>query len=108
MKNHAITNQKIWPVAILALLGACGKIGELQPESGSSAIVAAYGQEKADSPSELLEPSAQARPGRSVELLRRSQRREDDEFDLPPGSQPQVKSPTPATDPAPAAENPKE
>lgn len=78
MKKDTITNRKLWPLAALALLGACGKIGELQPESGSTGVTAAYGQEKPDSPSQLLKPAVQARPGRSVELLRRSQRREDD------------------------------
>jgi hypothetical protein len=37
----------------------------------------------------LTTPSAQARPGRSDELLKRSERRADDPFDIAPGEQPQ-------------------
>jgi len=39
---------------------------------------------KAPSGEELLVPSSQAKPERSDELLRRSEKRQDDEFDLPP------------------------
>jgi len=35
-------------------------------------------------PQALIEPSTQARPARSDELLQRSQVREPDPFDLPP------------------------
>jgi hypothetical protein len=37
---------------------------------------------------ELLEPSPIARPGRVDELLRRSEERENDRYDLPPGDIP--------------------
>lgn len=87
MNDNLSPMARIAAIAALAMLSACGKMGELQPQSGSSGVAAAYGQEKPDNPSELLEPSVQARPGRSVELLRRSQRREEDEFDLPPGAE---------------------
>jgi hypothetical protein len=33
---------------------------------------------------ELIEPSSQARPKRSDELLKRSEERREDKFDLPP------------------------
>ena len=35
-------------------------------------------------PRDLLTPTTQQRPDRSTELLRRSQERRSDEFDLPP------------------------
>ena len=88
MKKHL----KFAALVTLVMLGACGKYGELEPKTGSKAIPAAYGQEEAAAADELLAPSAQARPGRSVELLRRSERREDDPFDLPPGSAPKVEA----------------
>ena len=69
-------------------LGACGKMGDLEPRLASKPIPAAYGSDKPATPGELVTASAQARPGRSVELLRRSDRREDDPFDLPPGKEP--------------------
>jgi len=79
-------------LASLVILAACGKYGELEPKTGAKAIPAAYGQEEAAAADDLLTASAQARPGRSVELLRRSERREDDPFDLPPGSAPEVEA----------------
>ncbi|WP_205518134.1 hypothetical protein [Sphingorhabdus sp. Alg239-R122] len=65
-------------------LAACGNRTELKPQAGKSLPVVPLGAEAPKKPSELLEPSTQARPERSVELLRRSEEREDDEFDLPP------------------------
>lgn len=72
------------------ILGACGKVGDLEPRTGQSLPPKAYGQKETQSAEALSTPSVQARPGRSDELLRRSERREDDPFDLPPG-----KAPTP-------------
>jgi predicted small lipoprotein YifL len=90
MNNASKLLTRTAALASLAILAACGKYGELEPKSGSKAVPVAYGQEKSETPDELLKPAVQARPGRSVELLRRSQRRQDDEFDLPPGTQPKV------------------
>ncbi|MBP7952099.1 MAG: hypothetical protein KAZ17_01305 [Sphingorhabdus sp.] len=73
---------------LMAAVSACGKYGELEPQPGSKGVPTAYGQEKPETSDVLLTPSAQARPGRNVELLRRSQRRQDDEFDLAPGTEP--------------------
>lgn len=92
MKNTSKLLPCVAALASLLVLGACGKFGQLQPQSGSKAVPVAYGQEKAETPDELLTPTVQARPGRSVELLRRSERRQDDEFDLPPGTQPTVEA----------------
>lgn len=69
-------------------LGACGKVGDLEPRTGQSLPPKAYGQKETQSAEALSTPSVQARPGRSDELLRRSERREDDPFDLPPGKEP--------------------
>jgi hypothetical protein len=84
MKNSV----KIFALLPLIALGACGKVGDLEPRAGSKPIPAAYGREKPETGDELVTASAQARPGRSVELLKRSERREDDPFDLPPGTEP--------------------
>jgi len=76
------------PIAMLALLtlvlAGCGSRQHLAPAPGETLPVAAYGAEKPATPDELLTPSTQARPERNVELLRRSQRREPDPFDMPP------------------------
>jgi hypothetical protein len=84
---------------------ACGKVGDLEPRSGNALPPQAYGQTTTQSAGVLTTPSAQARPGRSDELLKRSERRADDPFDVAPGEQPKPLNPedqTPAvkTDPA--------
>jgi len=67
-----------------ALLAACGSMSDLEPAQGSSLPDPAYGENTAPTAEQLLDPSTQARPARSGEILRRSERRENDEFDLPP------------------------
>ncbi len=79
---------KISVLFSMLVLGACGKVGNLEPRAGSNPIPAAYGKAKPATADELVTANAQGRPGRSVELLKRSQRREDDPFDLPPGKEP--------------------
>jgi hypothetical protein len=86
MKLHI----KICALMSVTLLCACGKVGQLEPRIGAKPIPVAYGNEKPANSDELNTASAQQRPGRSVELLRRSVRRADDPFDLPPGSQPET------------------
>jgi hypothetical protein len=78
---------KKYHVLLLALvIAGCGKAGNLAPRAGQSLPPQAYGQSTVQSAETLLDPSAQARPSRSDELLRRSERRTDDSFDLPPGN----------------------
>jgi hypothetical protein len=69
-------------------LAACGKVGDLEPRTGNSLPPKAYGQTTEQTAEALTTPSVQARPGRTDELLKRSERREDDPFDVPPGQEP--------------------
>ncbi|WP_420606904.1 hypothetical protein [Novosphingopyxis sp.] len=71
-------------LATAALLSACGKLGPLEPAPGARLPVQSYGQTGKVDPQALLEPSTQARPSRSDELLERSEVRSADPFDLPP------------------------
>jgi hypothetical protein len=71
-------------LAPLVLLAACGQKKDLQPLAGNDLPVAPYGSDHQLSAKELLKPSTQAAPERSVELRKRSEEREDDPFDLPP------------------------
>lgn len=75
-------------IALVLCIAGCGKVGDLEPRSGNALPPKAYGQKEAQSAEALTRPSVQARPGRTDELLRRSERREDDPFDVPPGSEP--------------------
>lgn len=67
---------------------ACGKVGDLEPRSGNTLPPKAYGQTSEQTAEVLTTPSVQARPGRTDELIKRSERREDDPFDIAPGEDP--------------------
>ena len=71
-------------VAVILALAACGAARELKPANGESLPVAPYGAAATPTPTQLLTASSQARPERSDEVLRNSQERQGNEFDLPP------------------------
>jgi predicted small lipoprotein YifL len=89
------TRTKIAAIVVLAALSACGKVGPLEPKAGQASPAKAYGQTEVPSSEALVLASEQARPGRSDELMRRSERRTDDPFDLPPGSEPKPETENP-------------
>ena len=76
MKTSAI-------LAAALLLAACGGREPLRPKPGDSMPVAPATAAEAPTTQELLTPPPVARPTRADEL-RRSEKREDDRFDLPP------------------------
>ena len=84
MKLHRVLTVTIIAMAVTA----CGKVGDLEPRTGNSLPPKAYGQSIEQTAEVLTTPSVQARPGRTDELLKRSDRREDDPFDVPPGEEP--------------------
>jgi predicted small lipoprotein YifL len=65
-------------------LAACGNKVELRPRANAPAPVVAAGSAKPESPAKQTTPDAEAIPARSDELLKRSEERPTDEFDLPP------------------------
>jgi hypothetical protein len=68
----------------LAALAGCGSQQDLQLATGQKPPVKPAMAAKAPTPLELLEPQPIARPDRVTEILKRSQQREEDRFDLPP------------------------
>ena len=72
----------LWIVA-LALSG-CGAARQLEVAQGESLPPAPYGATATPTPQQLLTPTTQQRPQRSDELLKNSEQRRSDEFDLPP------------------------
>lgn len=68
------------------LLTGCGSATGLKPPVGAEAAPKPYGATRTPTPTELLTPSNQARTERSDELLKKSERRRGDDFDLPPSS----------------------
>jgi hypothetical protein len=69
---------------VMLALASCGAAKDLQPAAGEALPVAPYGARATPTPAQLLTPTSQQRPERSDEVLRSSQARRSDEFDLPP------------------------
>ncbi len=80
---HLGTTLAAMALAAMGLSG-CGARQDLKPQKGESLPVAPYGAEKPPAAQDLLKPSNQARPARSDDLLRSSEDRRSDDFDLPP------------------------
>lgn len=78
------TNAKAVTLIACALLAACGNKGDLERLASAAPPVIPAGSDQAESPGEQTTPTVEARPARSDELLRRSEERATDEFDLPP------------------------
>jgi len=71
-------------LAASLILSGCGASKGLEPRKGEALPVAPYGATKPLTATELLTASNQARPERSDELLKGSEDRRSDDFDLPP------------------------
>ena len=76
------------PLLLALGLGGCGLREDLRPAPGQEMPPAPAMARRAMTTEELLEPPPLARPGRVDELLRRSEERENDRFELPPGDIP--------------------
>ena len=70
-------------VASLALSG-CGQRGDLVRSASESGPAIPAGEGVAPTAAQQTTASTQARPQRSDEVLRRSEERQSDEYDLPP------------------------
>ena len=71
-------------LGLMGSLAACGSREPLRAAEGQTLPPKAAMASRAPTTDELLTPSAIARPERVDELLRRSEPRLDDRFDLPP------------------------
>lgn len=69
-------------------LASCGGREQLKRVEGQPAPPVPVGASTAPTAAQLMTPSVQARPERSVELLTQSRQRGDDPFDKPPEKQP--------------------
>lgn len=81
MRSTTRTAVALAPVLILA---ACGKAAPLKPAAGDALPDTPYGARATPTSDQMLTPTSQSRPTRSDELLKRSDPRPADEFDLPP------------------------
>jgi hypothetical protein len=73
-------------IAALAGLAGCGKVAPLHPAEGQSLPVKPALASKTPDAEDLLTPPSYAKPERIDELMKRSQTRRADRFDLPPPS----------------------
>ena len=78
---------RVFATILLLALAGCGARGPLKPEKGVALPVKPYGATATPTPDDLLTPGTQARPERSDELLKNSEERGRDDFDLPPPNQ---------------------
>jgi len=74
---------RLVPLIALAL-AACGKVAPLEPAAGKSLPMKPAMASATPTAEELLTPPTYARPERVDELMKRSQPRRTDRFDLPP------------------------
>jgi hypothetical protein len=86
--------------AVLALAG-CGRVGELKPAPGSSLPIKPLMARTTPTAEQLLTPPPYARPVRIDELMRRSEPRVSDPFDLPPPTGGKAPAGPAASDPQP-------
>jgi hypothetical protein len=70
-------------LAALAITG-CGRRADLSYPEGSTGPATAAGASAPPTPRQLTEPTVEARPERDDEVLRQSEERRPDPFDLPP------------------------
>jgi hypothetical protein len=73
-------------IASVAILAGCGKVADLKPAPGQHLPVKPLMARITPTPEELLTPPAYAAPERVDELMKKSEPRKADEFDLPPPS----------------------
>ena len=76
----------LWPIVLASALAACGRAGELRQTPGQPGPIKPKMAVTAPTPEQLMTPPAIARPVRVDEILRRSEPRRPDRFDLPPPS----------------------
>jgi hypothetical protein len=70
-------------VALMGL-GSCGRVTDLKPARGQALPVKPAMARATPTPKDLLTPPTYARPDRVDELIKRSEPRRADPFDLPP------------------------
>ena len=68
----------------IAAIGGCGRVADLKPAPGHALPVKPAMARATPTAKDLLTPPTYARPDRVDELIKRSEPRREDPFDLPP------------------------
>ncbi len=90
----------------IALLAGCGHVADLKPAPGQSLPVKPLMARATPTPQELLTIPPYAKPDRVDELMKRSEPRPLDPFDLPPPTGGSAPSLPPGPDTAPSQQKP--
>ena len=77
-------NPRVLLLATLVLLGGCGRQVDLKPAEGQPLPVKPLMAKSTPTPNELLTIPTYAKPDRVDELMKKSEPRRQDPFDLPP------------------------
>jgi hypothetical protein len=91
-------------LAALAGTAGCGRVADLKPAAGKALPVKPLMARATPTPQQLLTPPPYAKPDRVDELVRRSQPRAADPFDLPPPTGGAAESHPAGTDPQPVSD----
>ena len=73
-------------IASAVLLAGCGKVADLKPAAGQPLPVKPLMARTTPTAAQLLTPPVYAKPERVDELMKKSEPRSADPFDLPPAS----------------------
>jgi predicted small lipoprotein YifL len=79
-----MSGRRILVIASVLAIAGCGRITDLKPAPGQSLPVKPLMAKTTPSPKDLLKLPPYAKPDRVDELIKRSQPRQDDPFELPP------------------------
>ena len=82
--SGAMKASRIGLTVSMSLLAGCGSMSELKPPPGEPLPVKPLMAKSTPTPEQLLTAPVYARPDRVDELVKRSQPRRADPFDLPP------------------------
>lgn len=93
--------KRVLALLSLAVLAGCGRQVDLRPAAGQPMPVKPMMAKTTPTVEQLLTPPTYARPNRIDELVKRSQPRPTDPFDLPPATGGNAPSLPTGTDPGP-------
>ena len=97
--------QRIVALALVVLLGSCGRVADLTPAKGEALPVKPLMARTTPTPNDLLTRPTYAKPDRVDELVKRSQPRSDNPFNLPPATGGNAPSGPAGSDPGTVTDN---
>ena len=96
-----MTPSRILGLAAVLALGACGQVADLKPAPGQRLPVKPLMARTTPTPNDLLTIPSYAKPDRVDELMKRSEPRQQDPFELPPPTGGSAPGAPAGTDPQP-------